>query len=196
MNVDVRYETKILQMTSAERNIYDSAIKQAKEDMDYNVSTSWQPKYDKRFAVLFKLRRICNLGVYSTALESPATCDFCQRGEFLDLMGEEPLCTFCYRQLPTKSPKTLAHSITEGKVSLDRKHREASMDSPSLENPSFHHLPASGFTGFCRGLTKLEAVVKALAKETGEHKRLVAEYQAKRPADSYLVLLSRVGQNL
>lgn len=109
-----------LKMNLTERQLYKSILEQAKSELDLQISTLPEvQKYARLFAVLLKLRMVCNLGTSyqdSSAVQSSHSpsivgnksdshvntdigCDLCQGKELIDILVEETFCPSCLRLL-------------------------------------------------------------------------------------------------
>jgi hypothetical protein len=125
-NLTATYELVPLSLSYMERSLYDMILKQAEMEMDMLVSTSsCIQNYTKLFTVILRLRMLCDLGQFCKGLGSSSYsvdmpqawsatdlepgsdlgCDFCQKGESLDLMKDLIFCPSCSRVLPYINPE-------------------------------------------------------------------------------------------
>ena len=138
-NFTATYKSIPLSFSSQERLLYDKFLEHAKMDIDTLVSTSENTQtYTKLFAMILRLRMLCNLGQFygpvgsslspivmpydqslaGSDLSSELGCDLCQRDESLDLMNDPRFCSGCSRVLQdTKFPSS--NSMTENLESIN-----------------------------------------------------------------------------
>jgi hypothetical protein len=179
-NLTATYELVTLSLSYMERSLYDKILKQAEMEMDMLVSTSsCVQSYTKLFTVILRLRMLCNLGQFCKGLGSVADlgCDFCQKGESLDLMKDLIFCHSCSRVLPyinPEAPDSMPDSL--GATEL------CSLPSSHLSNEQSNVIRSTAWSqqsfleaGISAGgyPTKLLAVAKSLQENIYRSKRSV-----------------------
>ena len=191
------HEVIHLSLAKKERQFYDKTLEQTKMDIDAAVKTGQQGhKYTKLFALILRLRMLCNHGSRSqrsytacetskdtlSAVNSPLQiskdmgCDMCSDQDTVDLFVDPDVCPSCARVLTTDLT-----SIGTGSTSTPRKRRKLSPSvskDDSLEEPiSTMNLPHRATSGMTfpseAGSTKLQAVKVNLQKHTSSSKRQV-----------------------
>jgi SNF2 family DNA or RNA helicase len=174
------YKEIKLTLSIEEKILYDGVLKRFQDDLDNLVSTqSKTKKYAILFAMVMKLRRLCNHGtmimtnqlssVAALDLDSESFCDYCQghQEDNLATLNEDQVCPECRRiisaspQRPAKSALAVSQtSVTNSPISI-----ELMVDQTLPSN-----LPSPG--SMVRKIsTKLAAVVENLKIEIQDSKR-------------------------
>ena len=166
-----------LTLSTEERTLYNEVLKRFQDDLDNLVSNqSKTKKYAILFAMVMKLRRLCNHGTMNITeqlslgsaleLDSDAFCDYCQgsQQDNLAILNKDQICPECSKIISAssqKSPQTLlAMPSTSPTNSPTFGHSMVDQTSPNFPlrpglNPS----------------TKLSAVVENLKAEVQGSKR-------------------------
>jgi SNF2 family DNA or RNA helicase len=169
-----------LTLSTEERALYDGVLRKFQDDLDNLVSTqSKTKKYAILFAIVIKLRQLCNHGTMFMTdqllpaavldLDSGSFCDYCQgnQDDNLATLNKDQVCPECNRiisisfQRGGQAPSTVSPtSISNSPVSV-----EFMVDQTPLR------------TQFSQGSlgrqisTKLAAVVENLKMEAQDSKR-------------------------
>ena len=129
------YELVKIRLSNAEIEKHERTLDQFKANMDMVVSTGQQgQKFTKLFAVILKLRMLCNHGVYSEQLGSSphhsttslissiqlgndTGCDVCHDQEYSGLIMNLEICPVCARLLQSSL------SDSDGTIEAPRRKR-------------------------------------------------------------------------
>lgn len=191
------HETVDLSLSTVERTLYDKTLDQAKKDIDGVVKSGRKAnRFTKLFALILRLRMLCNHGWLSTpsysmcptrhgslSAEGPTLqlindmgCDICSDQETVDLITDSDVCFSCGRVL--KADFTSSTPGTHNPPRKRRKFSPSTSHEESLEAPistkSLSRSKSLGTTSTIEGeSTKLQAVIASLHEHASSSKRLV-----------------------
>lgn len=167
-------------LSTKEKALYEAVLRKFQDDLDNLVSTqSKTKKYAILFAMVIKLRRLCNHGTMSMTdrlflvtaldLDSKSFCDYCQgnQEDSLATLNKDQVCLECNRIISVsfqrygKAPlAVLLCSVSNSPMSV-----EFMMNQTPLYNQLSPSLLGRSI------LTKLAAVVGNLKIEAPDSKR-------------------------
>ena len=175
------YKEIKLTLSTEEKLLYDGVLKVFQGDLDNLVSTQskTKKKYTILFAMVMKLRRLCNHGtmIMTNELSSVATldldtesfCEYCQGNQEDNLakLNEDQFCPECSRimSVPAEGPAISAVAIAQTSITNAPTSIQTMVGQTVRSNPPS---PASGEGNIS---TKLVAVVENLKSRMHDSKR-------------------------